>query len=450
MIDDIFRVIDERREVYLDWLVRLCRQPSIAAQNNAMEETAALVEEMLSGVGATVRRIPTKGFPVIYGEIAGENNKTISFYDHYDVQPADPLDLWESDPFEPSIRDGTLYARGVSDNKGNLVARLAAVDAFRRTRGKLPVNVKFIFEGEEEIGSPNLGDFAESHQDLIQSDGCIWEAGYCDPTGRREIYLGVKGILYVELTARKANVDLHSSWAAIVPSPAWYLLRALQTLKDANERILIPGFYDRVIPANAADLAALNAMPFDEAGRRQQLGLEQFVNGLTGEALLERYVFQPTCNICGIWSGYTEPGMKTVLPHEASVKLDFRLVPDQDPDEIYDLLTKHLAANGFSDIEVKLLAGEHAARTPADHAFARLVAATSRDVYGQDPIIYPMAAGSGPMYPLCQKFGIPAVSIGVGNENSRNHAPNENIHVKDYYQGIKHVAVILDQFKTLP
>jgi acetylornithine deacetylase/succinyl-diaminopimelate desuccinylase-like protein len=161
-------------------------------------------------------------------------------------------------------------------------------------------------------------------------------------------------------------------------------------------------------------------------------------------------VFQPTCNICGIWSGYTEPGLKTVLPHEASVKIDFRLVPDQDPHEIYDLLKKHLDANGFGDIEVKLLGAEHAARTPADHAFARLVATTSREFYGQDPIIYPMAAGSGPMYPLCQKFGIPAVSIGVGNENSRNHAPNENIHVRDYYDGIKHVAVILDQFKSLP
>jgi acetylornithine deacetylase/succinyl-diaminopimelate desuccinylase-like protein len=449
MMDDIFQVIDERREVYLDWLVRLCRQPSIAAQNTGMEETAQLVEEMLITVGATVRRIPTKGYPVVFGEIAGASSKTISFYDHYDVQPPDPLDLWESDPFEPVIRDGTFYARGVSDNKGNLVARLAAVDAFIRARGELPVKVKFIFEGEEEIGSPNVGDFAESHQDIIQADGCIWEAGYCDPTGRREIYLGVKGILYVELTARKANVDLHSSWAAIVPSPAWHLVRALQTLKDARERILIPGFYDRVLPANAADLDALKAMPFDEAGRMQQLGLKQYVNGLTGDVLLEQYVFQPTCNICGIWSGYTEQGLKTVLPHEASVKIDFRLVPDQDPHEIYDLLKKHLEANGFGDLEVKLLAAEHAARTPADHVFARLVAAASREVYGQDPIIYPMAAGSGPMYPLCQKFGIPAVSIGVGNENSRNHAPNENIHVKDYYEGIKHIAVILDQFKSL-
>jgi acetylornithine deacetylase/succinyl-diaminopimelate desuccinylase-like protein len=173
-MNDVFQVIEERKQVYLDWLVQICRQPSIAAQNRGMEETARLVERMLRDIGASTQQVATKGYPVVYGEIGGEGSKTLSFYDHYDVQPEDPLELWESDPFEPSIRDGTFYARGVSDNKGNIIARLAAVDAYVRARGKLPANVKFIFEGEEEIGSPNLGDFAEAHQDLIQADGCIW------------------------------------------------------------------------------------------------------------------------------------------------------------------------------------------------------------------------------------------------------------------------------------
>src|SRR5689334_1518620 len=156
-MNDIFQVIEDRKQIYLDWLIQLCQQPSVAAQNLGMEETAQLVEKMLTGIGAKVQRVPTKGFPVIYGEIGGESSKTLSFYDHYDVQPPDPLDLWESEPFKPDIRNGTFYARGVADNKGNLVARLAAVDAYIRARGKLPVNVKFIFEGEEEIGSPNVG-----------------------------------------------------------------------------------------------------------------------------------------------------------------------------------------------------------------------------------------------------------------------------------------------------
>jgi acetylornithine deacetylase/succinyl-diaminopimelate desuccinylase-like protein len=445
-MSDVFQVIQDRREVYLDWLVQICRQPSVAAQNLGMSETALLVENLLKDIGATTQQVPTAGFPVIYGEIGGKSSKTLSFYDHYDVQPPDPLDLWESEPFEPSIREGTFYARGVSDNKGNLIARIAAVDAYLRARSELPANVKFIFEGEEEIGSPNLGSFAEAHQDLIQADGCIWEAGYCDIQGRREVYLGLKGILYVEYKATQANTDLHSMWAAIVPSAAWRLLRVLETIKDEREHILIPGFYDRVLPPTNADKAALAEMPFDEAGRRTQLGLDSFINELTGPPLLEQHMFQPTANIAGIWSGYTGAGLKTVLPHEASAKMDFRLVPDQDPHEIFTLLQQHLQNAGFGDVEVKLLAEEHPARTAPDDAFAKFIIDTFEPVYGHTPIIYPLVPGSGPMYVLCQKFGISAVSLGVGNENSRNHAPNENIHVRDFYKGIEHLTVILDRF----
>lgn len=448
-MDDIFQVIEARKEIYLDWLVQLCAQPSIAAQHVGMAETAALVERMMSGIGAQARQVATNGYPVVYGEIGGKSDKTLSFYNHYDVQPPEPLDLWESEPFQPSIRDGTFYARGVADNKGNLVARLAAVDAYLRARGELPVNVKFIFEGEEEIGSPNLAAFAEAHPALIQADGCIWEAGYCDGLGRREIYLGLKGILYVELHARAANTDLHSMWAAIVPSAAWHLVRALQTLKDSEDGVLIPGFYDRVLPPNEADLAALRSLPFDVDGRKGQFELDAFVNHLDGLPLLEKFIFQPTCNICGVESGYTGQGLKTVLPHEAMAKIDFRLVPDQDPRELFGLLEKHLQDAGFGDVEVKWMAGLNPARTPTDHPFAQLVIETARDTYGHDPVVYPLIAGSGPMYDLCQKFGIPAVSLGVGNEHSRNHAPNENIHVKDYYEGIQHLAVIIDRFDTL-
>lgn len=448
-MEDIFQVIEERRDVYLDWLTRICRQPSIAAQNVGMAETAQLVEELTRGVGATVQQVPTKGYPVVYGEIGGTGDRTLTFYNHYDVQPPDPLELWESEPFEPDIREGTFYARGVSDNKGNLIARLAATDAYLRARGKLPINVKFIFEGEEEIGSPNLSDFAEQHQDLIQSDGCIWEAGYCDIAGRREVYLGLKGMLYVELIARQANTDLHSQWAAVVPSATWHLIRALKSLKGDDDRVLIPGFYDRVVKPTASDLEALATMPFDEHGRRQQLGLDAFINGLTGSDLLEKYMFQPTCNICGIESGYTGDGLKTVLPCEARCKIDFRLVPDQQPEELFERLVKHLADAGFGDIEVNMLATLNPARTPTDHAFARLVVDSVSDVYGHDPIVYPLTPGSGPMYDLCQRYGIPAVSIGVGNENSRNHAPNENIRLHDFYEGIKHLTCIMDRFDMI-
>lgn len=438
-------VIEERQDAYLEWLERACRQPSVAAQDWGMTEMAALCEELLRGIGAEARPLATAGYPVVYGEM-GAGEKTLSFYDHYDVQPPEPLELWDSPPFEPAIRGGAFYARGVADNKGNLVARIAAADAYRRAFGDLPLRLKFIFEGEEEIGSPNMHAFAEAHAQTIAADACIWEAGYCDTRGRRQLSLGLKGILYVELRARSATVDLHSSWAAIVPSAAWRLQRALSALKDAEEQILIQDFYARCLPPTEADMAALRALDFDEDGRRELYGLPHFVNGLSGDELLAQLSFQPTCNIAGIWSGYTGPGLKTVLPHEAACKIDFRLVPDQEPLELFAKLRATLDAAGFEDVEAKLLAAERPARTPIDHPFVRLVAETARETYGHEPLVQPLSPGSGPMYPLCQMLGIPAVSLGVGNEDSRNHAPNENIRLRDYWLGIEHIAAIIDRF----
>ena len=444
-MQDILDTIASRRADYLDRLSRICQQPSIAAQGTGMAETASLVEQMLRDIGADVRQMPTAGYPVVYAEI-GEGERTLLFYNHYDVQPPEPLDEWHSDPFAAEVRDGALYARGVADNKGNIIARIAAVDAYLAARGKLPCRVKFIIEGEEEIGSPSLPAFAEANRDLVQADACVWEAGYADLEGRREIYLGVKGILYVELEARKAVTDWHSAWATIVPNAAWYLLRALQTLKDADGRVLIPGFYDRVRPPTEADREALRRMAFDEQGRLAQLGIPAFNRGLTGMALLEEHLFQPTCNIAGISSGYTGPGMKTVLPHRATAKLDFRLAPDQDPHEIFELLGRHLQAQGFGDVEVRLLSAEHPARTPVDHPFARLVEQVTREISGKEPVVYPLTPATGPMYALCARYGIPTASTGVGHANSHNHAPDENILLDDFYMGIGQIAWIIEKF----
>ena len=445
---DVQQVIADRSDVYLEWLVRLCQQPSIAAQNVGMAETADLVEALLREVGAKTRQVATAGFPVVYGEL-GEGPRTLAFYNHYDVQPPDPLGEWESDPFAAEIRDGTLYARGVSDNKGNIIARIAAVDAYRRAYGELPARVKFIVEGEEEIGSPNMEAFARENQELIAADGCIWEAGYSDPVGRREVYLGVKGILYVELSVETANVDLHSSWASIVPSAPWRLLAALRSIRNEEDQITIPGFYDAVREPTDDDEAMLRTMPFDEDGYRAQLGLDSFINELTEQPLLRKHIFQPTANICGIWSGYTGEGLKTVLPHKAKAKMDFRLVPDQDPHELFQRLRTHLDDQGYDDVKVTLLAAEHPARTSLSDPFAAMVVDSFTDVYEQEPVVYPIVPGTGPMYVLCQRYGIPAVSLGVGNADSRNHAPNENVHLEDFYDGIAHIVRLLERFPSV-
>ena len=448
-MQDVLEYIDRHADEYVEKLRTLCRQPSIAAQNVGMAETADMVLDMLHEIGAQARLVPTDGYPVVYGEIKGRAPKTLAFYDHYDVQPPEPLELWDSDPFAAEIRDGRIWARGVADNKGNLVARLCAVQAYLAVRGQLPLNVKFIFEGEEEIGSPNLPAFAQAHTDLIQADGCIWEAGYKDERGRPTISLGAKGILYVELSVTGAKSDLHSSAATIVPNPIWRLVWALSTLKGPDERIRIPGFYDPVRDPTPAEIKALERLDFDETARLERLGLPQFLGGLTGIPLLIKHLFQPTCNICGITGGYQGPGSKTVLPNRASAKLDFRLVPDQDPEQVLAQLRRHLDEQGFDDIQIEVLGPERPARTPMDDPLVDVVVSTARQIYGLEPLVYPLMAGTGPMYELCQRFGIPAVSTGVGNAESRNHAPNENIYISDFIQGIKHIALIMEQYAAV-
>lgn len=445
-MDDILHYIDQHADEYIERIRKLCQQPSVAAQNLGMTETATMVQSMLADLGARVQLVPTSGFPVVYGEITGNGRKTLSFYDHYDVQPPEPLDLWKSPPFAAEVRDGRIFARGVSDNKGNLVARLCAVDAWQKVRGSVPLNLKFIFEGEEEIGSPHLDEFAHAHPDLLRADGCVWEAGYKDVQGRLEIHLGVKGILYVELRATGANSDLHSANAAIVPAPAWRLLWALASLKNSKERVTIPGFYDTVKAPTLAEKKILADWEYDEAGQKRQLGLDHFLLNLEGQALKERFIYQPTCNICGVWGGYSGPGLKTVLPREAAAKVDFRLVPDQDPLDIFKKLRAHLDQQGFSDVEVKVLASEHPAKTDPTDPLPRAVVNAAKKIYQQSPVVSPMAPGSGPQYILCQRQGIPAAGSGVGNAESRNHAPNENIVVADYIEGIKHIAMVIEEF----
>lgn len=443
---EIFDFIEQNKDEYIRWLQQICRQPSVAAQNRGMTETAGMVEALIEQIGGKAMQVETSGFPVVYGEFLNGKKKTLSFYNHYDVQPEDPVNLWDSPPFAAEIRDGRMFARGVADNKGNLIARLAAVHAYQYVQGQLPINVKFIIEGEEEIGSLHLREFIDQHQDLVQADGCIWEFGYKNADGSLQASFGVKGMCYVELVCRGANTEMHSSNAAVIENPAWRLIWALNTLKTPDERVQIKGFYDKVAALTAADLEALEQMAYDEESTLEKFGLNSFLLGLSGLPLKEKLIYQPTCTVCGLQTGYTGPGKKTVMPSEARVKLDFRLVPDQDPNEILELVRRHLKEHGFSDIEVIPYTMTYPARTPLDNALAQTVIRTTREVYGMEPTLKPMSPATGPMYILCQRIGIPSVSVGVGNFASNNHAPNENIVIEDFIQGIKHMAAIIEDF----
>lgn len=448
-MDDILAYVEQNIEETISRLQAFCQQPSIAAQDEGMTEMAELVRHTLEAAGAQAELVSTAGYPVVLGRFAGAGLKTLMMYNHYDVQPPDPLELWQSPPFSAEIRDGHLYARGVADNKGNLVARLAAVEAWLAVRGELPLNVLFVAEGEEEIGSPNLGRFAEENRDKLQADGCIWEAGYKDTQNRLEIMLGAKGILAVDLRVQSLGRDLHSANAAIAESAVWRLVWALNSLKGSDERIRIPGFYDDVRPPDLRDRAMLAAWDYDEAGELSEFGADRFVLELTGEALKEKLLFQPTCNICGFHAGYGGPGIKTVLPAEARAKLDFRLVPDQDPYDILEKLRAHLDATGFPDVEILVEAPEHPARTDPDDPLVGAVVAAARRIYSAEPVIKPIMAGTGPMYELCQRWGLPAVGAGIGWPGSRSHSPNENVRLDDLVDGIKHIVLIIDEYSRV-
>lgn len=439
--------INEHASRFVEELQEVCRVPSIAAQDIGMQETAELLRQKMEQVGikAQVIQVPG-GHPVVYGELLGQGERTILFYNHYDAQPPEPLEEWKSDPFAAEVRDGRIYARGVADNKGNAMARIKAVEAYLKTHGKLPVNVKFVVEGEEEIGSPSIGRFVEAHKDLLKADACVWEAGYRDIDDHPEIVVGMKGMVYVELTARGANRDMHSAHATTVVNPAWRLIWALSSLKNEQEEILVEGFYDDIAEPTAEDYEAMHRLPFNEEAELKELGLQSWLNGLTGLGLKKRKFFGPTCTVCGFVSGYTGKGQKTVLPAVASCKIDFRLVPNQSPDDILAKIEKHLVKHGFDDIEVRLLSSEHPAKTALTSEITRVVAGTVEEAYGIEPVLFPLSLGTGPMYHFSEVLGLPTVSTGVGNAHSNMHAPNENVRVADYLNGIAHIALIMREF----
>jgi acetylornithine deacetylase/succinyl-diaminopimelate desuccinylase-like protein len=436
-----------REREYIDELKVLIRQPTVSAQGIGIPETARIVLDRTKERGGIAAEALTVdgGPPTIVGETGG-GDRTLLIYNHYDVQPPDPLDEWSTPPFEPTERDGFLFGRGVSDNKGNLLARLQAIEAYRTTVGELPLRIRVLYEGEEESGSAHLAAFVARYGERLRADGCIWEAGYKDAAGRPTISCGLKGIAYVELRVRAANKDAHSSLATIVPNAAWRLVWALATLKNDNDEITIDGFMDAVRPPTPADRALLERLPFDEQGMLRIHGIKKFVRGLKGFELRKKHFFEPTCTICGIVSGYTGAGSKTVLPAVASAKIDFRLVPDLTPEKVAKLLRTHLDRRGFEDVEVVPGHGEPPSRWPIDSVTAKAAVDACRGAYGTEPVVYPLLAGSGPMAQVCDTLGIPVAGFGSGNAASANHAPNENIAIADYVDHIRAFGRFLHTF----
>jgi acetylornithine deacetylase/succinyl-diaminopimelate desuccinylase-like protein len=430
----------------IELLRRLVRQPSVAATGEGIAECAALVRRVFEQARARVDVRDEQGAaPIVIAEFPGASDRTLLFYNHYDVQPPDPVREWTSPPFDAAIRLGHLYGRGAADNKGDLVSRLAAVKSLQR-HGGLPCRVRFVVEGEEEIGSIHFGHYVRAHSSTMRADACIWEFGQRDLKERFQMVLGVKGICYLDLELHATERDLHSSLGAIVDGAGNKMAWALASLKDPRTgRILVDGFYDKVQAPTEADVDATRHLPLDEGDLKQRMGITEFIGGVTGLDAHLQLMFQPTCTVCGIESGYTGQGSKTVLPRTARAKVDFRLVPDQDPDEIADLVRAHFARMGLR-VSVTLLGGERAYRTSMTDPFVRLVSDVARETTNREVTVHPTSAGTGPMYDLGHALGIPIVSIGGGYWGSGSHAPNENIRLADFEETVFVMARLIERF----
>ena len=446
--DQIDLYLEKNLDKSIAELSKLVAQPSISAQGIGLKECSNLVADMLRARGFTAEIMDTEGAPVVFAVRKGKGDKTLLFYNHYDVQPPEPLELWESPPFEPSLREGKLYGRGVSDDKGHIVSRLHAIDALLDTDGDLPCNIKFIIEGEEETASVHLHDFVRDNKERLAADACIWEFGGVDHRDVPMQYLGLRGICYVELSVESLGIDVHSGLGgSIFPNAAWRLTWALATLKGPDERIRIPGFYDDVKEPSIRDRELMDALPDVANEYKTRYGVKKFIKGLTGGTDLKmEEVFVPTCTICGLTSGYQGPGSKTVLPAKASAKVDFRLVPDQKPEDILKKLRAHLDAEGFEDVQITYLGGEAAARTDPDDSFVKTVVQAAEEVYEFPMELVPMVGGSGPSYPFVHDLGLPVATAGLGHPDSRAHAPNENIRVDLYLKHARHMARVIKEF----
>ena len=443
------KYVDSNLNNLISDLQILIRQPSVSAKNEGIEECAKLVTKLLkkSGLKSEILRLKKGVAPIVYGEIKSKKNptKTLMFYNHYDVQPAEPFDLWDDPPFSGIRKGNKIFGRGATDDKGELITRIKAVEACLKTTGDVPCNIKFVIEGEEETGSAHIEEYLKKYKKKFSCDGVIWEFGYIDTKNRPIIGLGMKGLLFVELSIKESIIDAHSSLAVLIKNPAWRLIEAINTLRNSNGKILIKDWYKEVTPFSKKDLELIRKEPFDEYVFKKEFGIKSFVGDKKGMDAKKALVGGTTCNIAGFISGYTGDGAKTVLPCKALVKIDFRLVPKMEPKKQVMRLKKHLKSKGFGDVKIKVFHGEAAARTSSSEPFVIQVKAAADKSFGKS-ILNVSNAGTGPMYPFVDILMAPCISIGSTYMFSRIHSPNEFARVDLLKKTTKCICLIMENF----
>src|SRR5919197_3298794 len=458
----IDNIVDTEMKGLISDLQVLIRHPSVSAKRQGLVDCAKSVADIMdkAGIKSQVLYLDSASSgnnsdyfpapPIVYGEVKSQSNpsgKTILFYNHYDVQPEDPVELWDADPFSCKVEGNRIFGRGSADDKGELITRIKAVEYFLKKNGDVPCNVKYIVEGEEEIGSVHIEQYLTKYREKLKCDGVIWEFGYIDVGSRPVISLGMKGLLYVELIAKGPNRDAHSSLAVLIENPAWRLIRALNTLCEVNGKILIKDWYNEVRGFTDKELALISDEPFDEIVFKREYNIDKFVNNATGIELRKAFVGMPTCNIAGLVAGYTGKGAKTVLPATALAKLGFRLVPDMIPERPLERLKNHLKESGFDGIEVRFIHGEAAARIPVSDPFVKQVEQSAKETFGT-AIINVSSAGTGPIHSFVKLLNAPCVSVGSTYVYARIHSPNEFARIDLLNKTTKCIGNIIEKFAS--
>jgi acetylornithine deacetylase/succinyl-diaminopimelate desuccinylase-like protein len=450
---EVIDLIEKQQEGYLEELMEFLRIPSISTDPEKkadVEAAAEYVAAQLRKAGMTrVDVNPTKGHPVVFGErIEDPSLPTVLVYGHYDVQPVDPIELWDSAPFEPEVREGRLFARGATDDKGQMMIHFKSAEAFNTVRGRLPVNLKFLIEGEEEIGSPNLDGFIKNNLELLKTDTVLISDTAMFARGIPSICYGLRGMVYMEIKVNGPNRDLHSgSFGGPVANPAFVLSDILASMKDEHGKVTIPHFYDDVIPLSERERNEWAALPFDVAAYKKELGVKA-LDGEDGYTPLEQVWARPTLEINGLLSGFTGEGAKTVLPAEAMAKVSMRLVPNQDYRKIEDAFTEYVASVAPRSVEISVK-GIHGGRpwvASLDHPALVTAGDAIERGFGKRPV-FQREGGSIPIVAtFTELLEAPSVLMGIGLPDENAHAPNENLDLENFFGGIRSSAYFWDEF----
>ncbi len=447
-MEAVNRYLEQHRTNFEEDLKALLRIPSVSAQsahNADTRKAAEFVADQFRRLGLQVEIVPTAGHPVVFAEWSrAPGRPTALVYGHYDVQPPDPLDQWISGPFEPTLRNGNLYARGATDDKGQMLTHVKGVEAWLKTEGKLPLNIKFLIEGEEEVGSANLHPFVKQHRDRLRCDWVVISDTSMFGPDLPAICYGLRGIAYFEVILRGPKQDLHSGgYGGLVTNPANTLAMLLAALKDDRNRIRLPGFYDDVLPIEPWERKLMAELPFDENEYRSRLDVEA-LTGETGFTPLERKWARPTCDVCGIYGGYQGEGSKTIIPAMAGAKVSFRLVPKQDPKKVGAMLRKYFEAllpPGVR-LEIRDYHSDPGVVMPLNSPGIEAAKRALQAGFGRPPVFLRNGGSIPVVSTFRQELGVDCLLIGFGLPDDNTHSPNEKFCLKDFHRGIRTSAYL--------